>query len=184
MTSDDEAGEIKLTVTELAEATGVPFPKDEREMEEWADEFCLLQSEATGDIIDGEELKKCKGSYKGALKEALLDASRPSFEALDLELLESPEEGRVSVRPKRFSDWEGAAEKITEVVDGYMGIYYSPEKSKAETLKDICEAKDDRDLVRQHLHWVKNYSELYGAPFSSPSKRFDEFVPSKLRNAL
>jgi hypothetical protein len=184
MTDDNTTDEIKMTVSELAEAAGVPFPEDEREMEEWADEFCLLQGEATGEPLDGEEVERCKSGYKGALKSALLDASRPSFEALGLDLREGEGVYQVSVSPKRSSGWEEAGEKITEVVDGYMGIYPSPDGSKADTLKEICEARDDRDLVRQHLHWVKNYSELYGARFSSPSKRFDESISRKLRNAL
>lgn len=174
---------IEMDISQFAKISGIDFPEDETEMDEEATEFCFQQSIATDGGFTDEDWDLCIDNYKGAYKKSLIDATEPSFEAVGLDVALDYDENKVSIKPHGIPrDWEDVGVNITEIVDGYMGIYYSPDKSKYETLKEISSIKDDKELVERHLHWVKKYSELYGTRFSSPQKRFYDIADRNLRN--
>ena len=171
MNCDMSVNDIKLSLNDFKEKVGI----ETGELWEEAIEFC----DSFGGLSD-EEFDHCQNRFIEIAKEVIVDASEPSFEAVDLDI--SLDKDEVTIAPKR--DWEASGKQITEIVDGYMGILWSPDQTKYETLKYISSAESDKELVESHLHWVKNYAELYGAHFSNPKKRFEILIDERLRYNL
>jgi hypothetical protein len=68
----------------------------------------------------------------------------------------------VTDRPYEFSvdsdDWEAAAQAIVEVING-VGYFHF------DSVQDAIDSgpyDDAEDFVRHHLHWMREYAEVYG----------------------
>jgi len=163
---------IKLNIDDFAKKVGITL-QDEGDLWSDADDFC-----STAGYQKGKEFEDCMDKFADTIRESVVNASRNSFESVNLKLDYNNENKEVMISP--VYDWEDSGQKITEIVDGYMGIMWSPDQTKYETLKEISDNENDRDLVKDHIHWIKNYGELYGT-ISSPKNLYYDMVDRQLR---
>ncbi len=159
---------IALPLEEFAELVNINI--ETVKLYERAYDYCCAYGESSKN-------DSCVERFVKVSRESVVEASAPSFEGVDLDL--KLNNGEVYITPK--TNWETTARKITELVDGYMGIIPSIHQSKYDSFKEMNDFPSEKKLVKDHLHWIKNYSNLYGTGIK-PSSYYDNILEREFRN--
>ena len=162
---------IKVPLDKFAKIVGIKYESEDTNDE--ASDYCSSVEAYSDEPLSEEEFSNCENRYVKIVKNAIIDASKSSFEAVDLDIELDEDKDEVIITPQE--DWEDTAKKIAVIVDGYMGIMWSPTQTMFETFKEINEPSTDKELVERHLSWVKNYADLFGVG-KSPNQEYDDIL--------
>jgi hypothetical protein len=176
----------KLDLTELAKLLDLPTQDDimedlsEAEMQVYADALGELRRERERDLEEGEELspedeealeeeartiseKEAAHNYRNYVH-AVEAAAEKFFELHSLGVTSEKDDGVYIVEP--MESWEKSADAIRETING-VGMF------EFSDLDEFLESGPytPKEAVLSHLHWMKDYAEVYGDP--SPQRVFE-----------